>query len=148
VQDQTTTRRRQNDRYFAQKYICIYRQEEEVKKKLTDRADGVYLGERGLRVAESARGEVEEVVPLTLEAVEVAALVPALVRRVDGQRLVLLHVVQPPADVRLHQVPAHEVEQAAARRRQRHPASLMSPTATAPAIEEGRRGGHRARGRR
>lgn len=74
-------------------------------------ADGVELGEGGLGVAEAAGGEVEEVVALVGEADEVATLVPALVRGVDGQGLVLLHVGQPLPEVELHKVASNEVPQ-------------------------------------
>lgn len=62
----------------------------------TDGANGVDLGEGGLRVPKAAGGEVEEAVALVTESGQVATLVPALVRRVYRQRLVLLHVLQEP----------------------------------------------------
>lgn len=117
----------------------------------TYRADGVDLGERGLGVTEATRGEVEEVVSLVTEVVEVPALVPALVGRVDGHRLVLLDVVQPLAEVGADKVTADEVEQRAPhrhRRRRSPAASHARDAALRPDARERRRRrerGHRAR---
>lgn len=77
----------------------------------TDRADGMDLGEGGLRVSEAAGGEIEEAVTLVAEAVEVSPLVPALVRRVHRQGLVLLNVLHPPPQIWLYEVTPDQVSQ-------------------------------------
>lgn len=85
------------------------------------------LGEGGLGIAEAAGGEVEEAVALVAEAVEVAALVPALVRRVHGQGLVLLNVLQPPAQVGADQVAPDQVRKSTPHASHRRPSA--SPAA-------------------
>lgn len=69
------------------------------------------LGESGLGVAEAASSEVKEVVALIAQPCEIATLVASLVRGVNGEGLVPLHVLQPPAEVWPEKIAADQITQ-------------------------------------
>lgn len=79
------------------------------------RADAMDFGEVSFRIAQAARRDVHNMVPIALETRNVASLVATFRGRVHGQGAILLHIASPVVEIETQQVASNEIAQSRTR---------------------------------